>query len=289
MAFQLLGGTIDASKHNQAPDGRLAANSRPAKWRECGHGLRLPSGPGAAKGIQLAHLRREMELNGAYHPYFVSEILSFNEIGGDANIRHPVTLARGMCAMTWGKARSTILLSAFTLAGCVQPHPIAQWQQPQAPKPRTLTVERTYIETPVPAKFVESQQSVLKSASGSTAVDGTQSDEMDAAQKTSDRTASLTMVEPIAVKSAGADGASRLIGMNGAEASKLLGQPTETKESNLSWIWTYRAPFCTLKLFFYPTGNAADFRALTYQVEEQKAADTNHAACLAQIAKSTPD
>jgi hypothetical protein len=194
-----------------------------------------------------------------------------------------------MCAMTWEKVRSTILLSAFTVAGCVQPRPIAQWQQPQAAKPRTLTVERTYIETPVPAKFVESQQSVIKSASGSTAVDGTQSDETDAAQRTAGRTASLAMVEPIAVKSSAAVGASRVIGMSGAEASKLLGPPTETKESDLSWVWTYRTPLCTLKLFFYPAANAADFRALTYQVEERTTADGDHAACLAQIAKSTPD
>src|SRR5262245_19013355 len=170
--------------------------------------------------------------------------------------------------MAWGKAQFTILLSAFVLAGCLEPQQVAQWRQPEAPKPRTLTVERAYIETPAPAKFVEPQQSVSKPAG---------------------ETASLTMVEPIAVKSAGAIGASRLVGMSGAEASKLLGQPTETKESTLSQIWTYRAPLCTLKLFFYPTANASDFRALTYQVEERKTTDADHAACLAQIAKSTPD
>src|SRR5215470_17374201 len=35
MAFQLLGGMIEANDCNQAPDGRLDANSRPAKSREC--------------------------------------------------------------------------------------------------------------------------------------------------------------------------------------------------------------------------------------------------------------
>src|SRR5258707_5851692 len=34
MAFQILDG-VDANRSNQAPDGRLAANSRPAKGEEC--------------------------------------------------------------------------------------------------------------------------------------------------------------------------------------------------------------------------------------------------------------
>jgi hypothetical protein len=165
--------------------------------------------------------------------------------------------------MAWGRTQFTMLLPAFMLAGCLESQPVAQWQQPEAARPRTVTAERAYIETPVPAKFVETPPK-------------------------SGQTASLTTVQPIEVKSAGADGASRLIGMSGAEASKLLGQPTETKESNLSWIWTYRTSLCTLKLFFYPAATAADFRALTYQVEEHKTADADHAACLAQIAKSTP-
>ena len=166
--------------------------------------------------------------------------------------------------MAWGKTQFTILVPAFMLAGCLEPQPVAQWQQPEAARPRTVTAERAYIETPVPAKFVDAQP------------------------KSPGQTASLTMVQPIAVKSAGAAGASRLIGMSGAEASKLLGQPTETKESTLSWIWTYRTPLCTLKHFFYPAASAADFRALTYQVEERKTADADHAACVAEISKSTP-
>jgi hypothetical protein len=35
MAFQLLGGTIEANEATQAPDGRLDANSRPAISKEC--------------------------------------------------------------------------------------------------------------------------------------------------------------------------------------------------------------------------------------------------------------
>ena len=76
-----------------------------------------------------------------------------------------------------------------------------------------------------------------------------------------------------------------LIGLTELAAVKLLGQPAETEFASQSRIWTYRSAICTLKLFFYSTDEAPDYRALTYQIEEQHPADPDHGDCLAGLVK----
>jgi hypothetical protein len=79
----------------------------------------------------------------------------------------------------------------------------------------------------------------------------------------------------------------KLIGLTEAGTTKLLGQPAETEVFPLSRTWTYRSAAFTLKLFFYSTATAPDFRALTYQIEERNPADPDHSACLTGLLKSS--
>ena len=65
MAFQILDGVIDASRSNQAPDGRLAANSRPAKGEECrGHGWILALRPAEEQAALDLEARDDLERDG---------------------------------------------------------------------------------------------------------------------------------------------------------------------------------------------------------------------------------
>jgi hypothetical protein len=96
-----------------------------------------------------------------------------------------------------------------------------------------------------------------------------------------------TVVQPIDTGSPSPVKAPQLIGLSEAGTTKLLGQPAKTEVFHLSRIWTYRSAACTLKLFFYSTAGAPDFRAMTYQIEERNPADPDHSACLTGLLRSS--
>jgi hypothetical protein len=95
-----------------------------------------------------------------------------------------------------------------------------------------------------------------------------------------------SVMQPIDTASSSPVKAPQLIGLTETRTTKLLGRPAETEVFPLSRIWTYRSAACTLKLFFYSTAGAPDFRALTYQIEEPNPADPDHNACLTGLLKS---
>ena len=79
--------------------------------------------------------------------------------------------------------------------------------------------------------------------------------------------------------------ATHLVGLSQADATALLGAPSESKDLPPSKIWTYHSPVCDMKLFFYPEVGGPNFRALTYQIDERGASDATHNACLSSLAK----
>jgi hypothetical protein len=189
------------------------------------------------------------------------------------------------CAVSWGAARSELLLVAVLLAGCVQTGPVAQWRQ-AGPRPQIVTSERAYVEAPPPAKFLEPPLPAVKPDDGSAPKDAPMVDAVPT-QRVPDGTTAGT-VEPIGTSSPMKP--LQLIGLTEAGTTKLLGQPAETDVFPLSRISTYRSAACTLKIFFYSVASIAaapDFRALTYQIEERNSANPDHSACLAGIIKSS--
>jgi hypothetical protein len=79
--------------------------------------------------------------------------------------------------------------------------------------------------------------------------------------------------------------ATQLVGLSQSDATRLFGLPAESKDLPPSKIWTYHSPVCDMKLFFYPEVGGANFRALTYQIDERGAYDATHNACLSSLAK----
>jgi hypothetical protein len=197
-------------------------------------------------------------------------------------------LLRG-CAVSWGAARSEFLLVAALLAGCVQTTPpVAQWRQPADQRPQVATSERAYVEAPPPVKFLDPPAPAVKpdDEAGLVTNDPPMVDTV-ASQRARAGMAGGAAVQPINAGSSTPVKAPQLIGLTEAGMTKLLGQPAETEAFPQSRIWTYRSAVCTLKLFFYSTDAAPDFRALTYQIEERNHTDPGHGACLAGLLRSS--
>ena len=190
--------------------------------------------------------------------------------------------------MSWGSTRSEFLLVVVLLTGCIQTEPVAQWRQPADPRPQIVTNERAYVEAPTPAKFVEPPLPAVR-PDGQTgpAPAHPLTVATTATETTREGQAAGTAVQPLALGTAPHVKPPQLIGLTELAAAKLLGQPTETEVASQSRIWTYRSGICTLKLFFYSTATAPDFRALTYQIEERNPADPDHSACLTGLLKSS--
>ena len=188
--------------------------------------------------------------------------------------------------MSWGAARSEFLLVVVLLTGCIQTEPVAQWRQPVDPRPQIVTNERAYVEAPTPAKFLEPPLPAVKPDGGTGLAPAhppmfaTASSE-----KTRKGQAAGTAVQQLALGTAPHVKPPQLIGLTELAAVKLLGQPAETEVASQSRIWIYRSAICTLKLFFYSTDEAPDYRALTYQIEERHPADPDHGDCLAGLVK----
>jgi hypothetical protein len=188
--------------------------------------------------------------------------------------------------VSWGAARSEFLLVVVLLTGCIQTEPVAQWRQPVDPRPQIVTNERAYVEAPTPAKFLEPPLPAVKPDNEfSLAPNHPPMVATTASEKTPEEQAAGTAVQPLALGTAPHLKPPQLIGLTELAAVKLLGQPAETEVASQSRIWIYRSAICTLKLFFYSTDEAPDYRALTYQIEERHPADPDHDDCLAGLVK----
>jgi hypothetical protein len=173
------------------------------------------------------------------------------------------------------------------LAGCVQTEPVALWRQPVDPRPQVVTNERAYVEAPTPAKFLDPPLPALKPDNEfRLAPNHPPMLDTVATRRAREEKTAGSVVQPINTGSSSPVKASELIGLTEAGTTKLLGQPAETEVFPLSRIWTYRSAARTLKLFFYSTATAPDFRALTYQIEERNPANPDHSACLTGLLKS---
>ena len=195
----------------------------------------------------------------------------------------------GECALSGGAARSEFLLVVVLLTGCVQTGPVAQWRQPVDPRPQIVTSERAYVEAPTPAKFLDPPLPAVRPDDefGLTPSHRPMVASV-ASQRAREQMTAGSVVQPIDTGSSSPVKAPQLIGLTEAGTTKLLGQPAETEVYPLSRIWIYRSAACSLKLFFYSTAAAAsDFRALTYQIDEQNPADPDHSACLTGLLKSS--
>ena len=189
--------------------------------------------------------------------------------------------------MSWGTARSEFLLVAILLAGCVPTGPVAQWRQPVDPRPQIITSERAYVKAPLPAIFLDPPLPAVKPDNEfGLAPSHLPIANPVASQGPRGEMAAGSVMQPIDTGSLSPVKAPQLIGLTEAGTTKLLGRPAETEVFPLSRIWTYRSAACTLKLFFYSTAGAPDFRALTYQIEEPNPADPDHSACLTGLLKS---
>ena len=184
-----------------------------------------------------------------------------------------------------GTARSEFVVVVVLLAGCVQTEPVALWRQPVDPRPQVVTNERAYVEAPSPANFLDPPLPAVKPDNDLAPSQPPMVDTVASRRAREEMTAG-SVVQPINTGSSSPEKAPQLIGLTEAGTTKLLGQPAETEVFPLSRIWTYRSAACTLKLFFYSTAGAADFRALTYQIEERNPADPDHSACLTGLLKS---
>ena len=188
--------------------------------------------------------------------------------------------------MSWGAARTDFLLVMVLLTGCIQTEPVAQWRQPANPRPQIVTNERAYVEAPTPARFLDPPLPTVKSDNEFSLAPAHPPMAATAASETTRQGRGAgTAVQPLALGTAPHVKPPQLIGLTELAAAKLLGQPTETEVASQSRIWTYRSGICTLKLFFYSTDKAPDYRVLTYQIEEQHPADPDHGDCLAGLVK----
>lgn len=64
----------------------------------------------------------------------------------------------------------------------------------------------------------------------------------------------------------------RLIGLSLVETEALLGEPALQDEKPPAKVWTYNAQSCVLSIFFYADISTRDFRALTYEIRQEKEA-----------------
>lgn len=185
-----------------------------------------------------------------------------------------------------GAAQWHFLALGLLLGGCVQQQPVAQWHQPEVSRPRTITVERPYVETPLPVKYREPPPLPALKPNGDPAPPegAVPAIETTPSQRSLARMAALP-VAPIANGASPPVTAPQLIGLSEADTTRLLGPAATTETSSLSRIWTYHSVACTLKLFFYQSAASQDFRTLTYQIEERGAGDLDHRACLASLAR----
>lgn len=58
----------------------------------------------------------------------------------------------------------------------------------------------------------------------------------------------------------------RLVGLDPAGVGRMLGRPAGTRMDAMAMEWTYSAPSCSLRIFFYPDVVTGGLRALKYNV-----------------------
>ncbi len=70
--------------------------------------------------------------------------------------------------------------------------------------------------------------------------------------------------EPKEIERIAAIDPNKLIGLDPAGVSKLLGPPSTVAKGDPSLVWTYIAAGCAFRIFFYPDIKTASFHALKY-------------------------
>ena len=185
------------------------------------------------------------------------------------------------------------LLVLSVVTGCSQRHPVSI----AAPAPPPAPIQRTLIETPLPALLPEPPLPALKpgtelSLAESEALADQASPkapletQFTAGQRAIGRAAGQTANPPaVSAEAPPLTDVAHLVGLSQTDTTKLFGLPAERRNLPPSEIWTYHSTVCDVKLFFYPEVGKPNFRALTYQIDERGASDATHNACLSSITK----
>jgi len=192
----------------------------------------------------------------------------------------------------------TVVLSALlvlsVVTGCSQRHPVSI---ASPPPPAPAPIQRTLIETPLPALLPEPPLPALKpgtelSLAESEALADQASPkapletQSTASQRAMGRATGQTANPPAAsVEAPPLTEVAHLVGLSQTDTMKLFGPPAERKNLSPSEIWTYHSTVCDVKLFFYPEVGGTTFRALTYEIDERGASDATHNACLSSLIK----
>jgi len=187
------------------------------------------------------------------------------------------------------------LLVLSVVTGCSQRHPVSI----AAPAPPPAPIQRTLIETPLPALLPEPLLPALKPGtelslpeSEALADQASPKAPLETQLTASQRAIGRAEAEGHTINSPAASAeappvtdVAHLVGLSQTDATKLFGVPAERRNLPPSEIWTYHSTVCDVKLFFYPEVGGPDFRALTFQIDERGASDATHNACLSSLVK----
>ncbi|MDP6706644.1 MAG: hypothetical protein QF893_09900 [Alphaproteobacteria bacterium] len=75
----------------------------------------------------------------------------------------------------------------------------------------------------------------------------------------------------------------RLAGLRGTDLVLLLGQPSLQRRDPPAEVWQYVGPRCTLHVFFYSAGAAADYRVMHVDAIDRGGARAEPEDCLARL------
>jgi hypothetical protein len=190
---------------------------------------------------------------------------------------------------------SSALLILSLVAGCSQHHSVSIPVQPVPPVPPPVSIQRTLIETPLPAMIPLPPLPVLKpgteyslTESEALANQASPKAPLEPQVTASQRAMGRKVVHMANGAAAGVEAppltdVSHLVGLSQADTMELFGPPAAPKSFSPYQVWTYHSTNCDLILFFFPEVSEAAFRALAYQIIERDASDATHTACLASL------
>jgi hypothetical protein len=75
----------------------------------------------------------------------------------------------------------------------------------------------------------------------------------------------------------------RLVGLRGTDLVLLLGRPSLQRRDPPAEVWQYVGPVCTLHVFFYSAGAAADYRVMHVDAIDRSGAGAEPEDCLARL------